>query len=106
MAGVSKECKTEGYLRERILVFLIRQLPRLEQDFIKLNSSERLKARDRLAVFERFLKHVLAPPTFDLSKMSENDLDLLIERLRSQQLTSWQKVGQGTGAKAKELINN
>jgi len=85
MAGIPREQKTPEYLRERILVFLVRQLPRLEQDFNKLNSAERLKARDRLATFERFLKYVLAPPITSIEDMSDKDLDRLLDRLKEKQ---------------------
>jgi hypothetical protein len=40
---------------------------------------------------ERLFRHVLPAPGFDLEKLDERSLDLLIQRLREKQLPNWQK---------------
>lgn len=45
-----------------------------------------LKPKDRLFMFERLLKFVLPSPEFDLGKLSDKDLDLLIEKLREKSM--------------------
>ena len=98
--------RTAETIREGIRRFLYKNLSKLQQDFDKLNGTERLRAKERLLIYEKFLSHVLPKPEFDLSKLSEKDLDILIERLKEKQLPNCQNSGFKVPVKPKELINN
>ena len=76
--------RTTEQLRTGIKRFLFKNLVKLQQDFDKLNGSERLRAKERLLIYEKFLSHVLPKPGIDLEKLSERDLDILINHLKAE----------------------
>jgi hypothetical protein len=43
-----------------------------------------LEPKDRLAFLERMLKHILPPPLNELEKLSDEQLDEVINRLKTQ----------------------
>lgn len=70
--------RTTEELRAMVQTFLEQHWETLNTDFEKLQPSQ------RVMFLERLISHVLPKPITDLSQLSENDLDLLIERLKNQ----------------------
>lgn len=70
--------KTVEEVRAMVQRFVENNLETLQEDF------EQLEPKDKLAFFERLLKHVLPSPITSLEQLSENDLDVLLQRLRTQ----------------------
>lgn len=71
--------KTTEELRSMVQNFLEQHWETLHSDFEKLQPSQ------RVMFLEKLLTHVLPKPLTDLSQLSENDLDILLERLKNQQ---------------------
>jgi len=63
-------------LRNEIHSFLASQLRTVKKDW------KVLSPRDRVTMFERLARYVLPGPEFDLNKLSEKDLDILITRIK------------------------
>jgi len=57
-----------------------------------------LEPKDRLNVITRLLPYVLPTAEFDLNKMSEKDLDILIAKLREKEVTNSPKTPERIGA--------
>ena len=57
-----------------------------------------LRPKDRLILFEKLLRYVLPGPEFDLSKLSDKDLDLLIEKLKAKEVTNSPKTPERIGS--------
>ena len=70
--------KTSEVIRDSIRKFLAKNITSLQKDYDKLDP------KDRLLLYERLLKFVVPSPEFDLGKLSEQDLDLIIERLKEK----------------------
>ena len=71
--------KTSEVIRDSIRRFLARNLSSLQRDYDKLD------AKDRLLLFERLLKFVVPSPELDISKLNEQQLDQLIDRLKEKE---------------------
>ena len=69
--------KSTNELRGLLQCFIEQNIANLDSDFKKLEPYQ------KLTVFERLLKLVMPPMITDLSQLSDQDLDLLIERLRN-----------------------
>jgi len=70
--------KTSEVIRDSIRKFLAKNITSLQKDY------DKLEPKDRLLLYERLLKFVVPSPEFDLGKLSEQDLDLIIERLKDK----------------------
>jgi hypothetical protein len=68
--------KTIEEVRGLIQQFVESNLETLQSDF------EQLESKDRLLFIERLLKHILPSPIASLEQLSENDLDLLLDKLK------------------------
>ena len=73
-----KANKTTEELRDLLKRFIDNNLDKLQDDFDKLDP------KDRLAFIDRILKHVLPAPVQDITQFSEEDLDILINRLQKR----------------------
>lgn len=60
--------------------FIEANIETLQADF------DKLEAKDRLVFIDRLLKHVIPAPQDELMRLSDEDLDRLIERLKSNHL--------------------
>ena len=76
--------KKKSLTTEEIRELIKQTLAGLTKDLSKDLKS--LKAKDRLFMFERLLKFVLPSPEFNLSALSDKDLDQLIEKLREKSM--------------------
>jgi len=74
----SKGRNTEQ-MRNLIGKFLSANLKNLQDDLNKLSPEK------RLILLERFMRYVIPPAEYDLSKLSEKDLDLIINRLKEKE---------------------
>jgi polyhydroxyalkanoate synthesis regulator protein len=67
------------------------ELRMLVQDFIEDNlhtlqkSFDKLEDKDKLNFIEKLLKHVLPTPLSELERLTDEQLDILIHRLKRQQ---------------------
>jgi hypothetical protein len=73
--------RTSEVIRDNIRRFLARNISSLQKDYDKLDP------KDRLLLYERLLKFVVPSPEFSLNKLSDTDLDILIDRLKDKHLT-------------------
>lgn len=64
-------------IRERLQQFIDDNLETLQQDF------DKLEPKDRISFLEKMLKHILPAPLNELEKLSEEQLQELIKRLKS-----------------------
>lgn len=71
--------KSTEELRKMLHEFVSANIETLQADF------DLLEPKDRLAFVERLLKHILPAPITSLSQLSEEDLDLLLEKLKAEQ---------------------
>ncbi len=69
--------KTVEEVRGLVQQFVENNLETLQADF------EQLEPKDRLLFIERLLKHVLPSPIASLEQLSEQDLDILLDKLKS-----------------------
>ena len=69
--------KTVEEVRGLVQQFVENNLETLQADF------EQLEPKDRLMFIERLLKHVLPSPIASLEQLSEQDLDILLEKLKN-----------------------
>jgi hypothetical protein len=67
---------------------------------------KKLDAKDRLNVITRLLPYVMPAAEFDLNKMSESDLDVLIERLKDKSLPKRQNLTFEMPVRVKEVVNS
>ena len=65
-------------LRKVLHNFIDTNIEMLQADF------DSLEPKDRLNYLEKLLAHVLPKPITSLEQLSESDIDLLIERLKTQ----------------------
>ncbi len=72
--------RTTEQIREAVRLFIDDNLQSLQDDF------DQLEPKDRLAFFERLLKHVMPTPLNDLERLSDDQLDQLIQRLKSEHM--------------------
>ena len=74
------------------------ELRLLVQDFIECNfdtlqkSFDKLDDMQKLNFFEKLLKHVLPAPLTELERLSEEQLDVLIQKLKQQQYEHFTKA--------------
>jgi hypothetical protein len=73
--------KTTEQLRRIIAKFLTANLTSIQADFNELKTP-----RERLAFIEKMLKFILPPPQDELMKLSDEDLDRLINKLKNRQI--------------------
>ena len=78
------ENKVTVELRDRIKLFLESNFKTVQKDFKKLDSAQ------RVALYEKYLKFVLpqlqnSDLTVNLEKMSETQLDMIIDRLMTRE---------------------
>jgi len=77
--GVPNKSTTE--LRELLHLFVEENIEELQRTFSMLEPWQ------KLTFFERMLKMVLPPPITDIEKLSDSDLEKLIERLKNREET-------------------
>jgi hypothetical protein len=77
---LGKPNKSTEELRRLLHSFIDANIETLQADY------DLLEPKDRLAFILNMLKHLLPPPITSLAQLSEEDLDVLLERLRSEQL--------------------
>ena len=65
-------------LRKVLHEFIDENIEKLQADF------DQLEPKERLIYLEKLLAHVLPKPIASLDQLSENDLDILLERLKNQ----------------------
>ena len=75
-----KPNKSTDDLRYLVYKFVERNFDALQTEFLNLES------KDKLLFIDRMLKHILPPPVHPLEKLSDEDLDEIIERLRDEKL--------------------
>ena len=68
--------KTTEMIRDNMRSFVARNLARIQKDF------ETLEPKDRIMYWLKVAAFVVPNPDFDLNKLSEQELDLIIERLK------------------------
>lgn len=73
-----KPNRTTDELRAMVQNFIDANLQTLQTDF------DKLEPKDRLAFIERLLKHVLPAPLQELDRLTDEQLDELINRLKSE----------------------
>lgn len=71
--------KSTNELRLLLQAFIEKNLERLQADF------DTLEPYQRLYLIERYLKMILPPVMTSLNQLSEEDLDILIEKLRREE---------------------
>jgi hypothetical protein len=83
LAGRPKGVKNKSseQLRRTISRFISGNLTRLQSDFEALKTP-----RERLAFIEKMLKFILPPPQDELTRLSDQDLDRLINKLKNRQI--------------------
>ena len=74
--------RTVEGIRERIRSFISINLKTVQHNF------DCLKPEKKLLFLTTLMKFVVPSPDMDLSKLSERDLDILIERLKEKHLTN------------------
>jgi hypothetical protein len=73
--------KTTEQIRRTISRFISGNLTQLQTDFNELKTP-----RERLAFIEKMLKFILPPPQDELMRLSDEDLDRLINKLKNNRL--------------------
>lgn len=69
--------RTTDQIREAVKCFIDANFDTIQKDF------ELLEPKDRLAFFERMLKHILPPPLNELEKLTDEQLDEVVNRLKA-----------------------
>ena len=67
-------------IRGVIRRFVSANINNIQDDF------NRLQPKERLILFERLLRHVLPSPVDELEKLSDADLDRIIEKIKNDRL--------------------
>lgn len=70
--------RTSEEIRTLLLDFIDSNVSTLQEEFNKLDAEKKLNFIDKM------LKHVLPPQITDLSQLSEENLDVLLNRLKQQ----------------------
>jgi hypothetical protein len=73
--------KSTEQLRKILAKFLTANLTSIQQEYDSLKT-----AREKLNFVERLLRHVLPPPQDELMRLSDADLDRLINKLKNNRL--------------------
>jgi hypothetical protein len=73
--------KTTEQIRRTVSKFISGNLTKLQQDFDDLKTP-----RERLQFIEKMLKFILPPPQDELTKLTDEDLDRLINKLKNNRL--------------------
>ncbi len=73
-----KPNRTTDELRAMVQNFIDANIETLQADF------DQLEAKDRLTFIDRLLKHVLPAPLQELERLTDEQLDELIERLKTK----------------------
>lgn len=82
-----RQNKATDELRSMVYKFLELNFTEVEAEF------RRLDGKDKLNFIDKMLRHVLPPPQDELLRLSEKDLDRLIERLKARALDNcWYKT--------------
>jgi hypothetical protein len=68
-------------LRRVLSKFITANIHTIQQDYDSLKSG-----KDRLFFIEKFIRHVLPSPVNELEKLSDEDLDRIISKLKNRQL--------------------
>lgn len=68
--------RTSEQIRALLLKFIDSNIDNIQADFMAMGS------KDRLSFFERLLKHILPQPMNELERLSDDQLDQLINRLK------------------------
>jgi hypothetical protein len=78
-------------IRKKLRIFLYDKLPELPVIYKALrNDQTRPGAKEQFIMIEKLMRHVLPPPTDELMRLSDADLDKLIEKLKTRVLdNSW-----------------
>lgn len=71
--------KSTDSLRRLLLDFITKNLSKLQADFDRIEDP-----KDRLALLEKMIKHVLPKPEDPLLQLSDEDLDKLAQRMRRE----------------------
>ena len=81
-SGRPKGKKNRGTeeMRSIIRKFISGNIDQVQSDFTSLDP------KDRLILFERLLRHVLPAPVDELERLSDEDLDRMIEKLKKDRL--------------------
>lgn len=69
--------KSTDEVRAMLQAFIETNVEKLQSDF------DKLEPKDRLSILERMLKHILPPPLNELEKLTDEQLDELITRLKA-----------------------
>lgn len=75
-----RNSKGTEQIRGLIRKFVSANINGLQDDYNKLEPKE------RLILFERLLRHILPGPVDELERLSDEDLDRMIERLKKDRL--------------------
>jgi len=67
-------------IRRKIKDFVYQTIDEFREDY------HSLKPQQRIMMFEKLLRHVLPRPVDELERLSDEDLDRLIERLKNRKL--------------------
>ena len=71
--------KTTEMIRDNMRSFVARNMARIQKDFETLEPKERIMYWLKVAAF------VIPNPDIDISKMTESDLDLIIQRIKEKE---------------------
>jgi len=72
--------KTNEAIREQILDFISGHINDLSECY------NQLEPKEKLLFFDKLLRHILPPPMHDLEKLTDQQLDLLIQKLRKGEI--------------------
>jgi len=72
--------KSTNELREFLMTFIDENREQLQTDYNSLD------VKDRLTFFDKMLKHCLPAPQDELMRLSDEDLNRIIEKLKSEKL--------------------
>ncbi len=72
--------RTTEQIRQAVAKFIDENIDDVQADYDKLDP------KDRLNFIERLLKHCLPSPLHDLERLTDDELDQVIERLKSDRM--------------------
>lgn len=74
-------------IRRKLREFLYSKIPELTTIYKDLqNEKKRPGAKEQIAMIEKIMKHVMPTPVDELMKLSDKDLDKIIEKLKEERL--------------------
>jgi hypothetical protein len=73
-----KSNKSVDALRDKLRKFIEENIWTIQEDF------DQMESKDRLVYIERLLKHILPPPLQELDRLTDDQLDELITRLKNE----------------------